>query len=100
MSLSFYTLASDVYITKKLKTFEGESVGRSVVSDSVRPRGLQPARLLCPWDSPDEHWSGLPCPPPTLQIMQAYLHKICSSATKYWDKTDNVQLSTSLFSIK
>ena len=23
----------------------------SVVSDSLRPRGLQPARLLCPWDS-------------------------------------------------
>ena len=35
MSLSFYTLASDVYITQKLKTFEGESVGRSVVSNSV-----------------------------------------------------------------
>ena len=26
---------------------------------------LQPARLLCPWDSPrQEYWSGLPCPPP------------------------------------
>ena len=24
----------------------------SVVSDSVRLYGLQPARLLCPWDSP------------------------------------------------
>ena len=23
---------------------------RSVVSDSLRPRGPQPARLLCPWD--------------------------------------------------
>ena len=23
----------------------------SVVSDSLRPRGLQPTRLLCPWDS-------------------------------------------------
>ena len=23
-----------------------------VVSDSLRPQGLQPARLLCPWDSP------------------------------------------------
>ena len=23
---------------------------RSVVSDSLRPHGLQPARLLCPWD--------------------------------------------------
>ena len=25
---------------------------RSVVSNSLQPRGLQPARLLCPWDSP------------------------------------------------
>ena len=27
-------------------------VSPSVVSDSLGPRGLQPARLLCPWDSP------------------------------------------------
>ena len=26
----------------------------SVVSDSLPPRGLQPARLLCPWNSPDK----------------------------------------------
>ena len=27
--------------------------------------GLQPARLLCPWEfSRQEYWSGLPCPPP------------------------------------
>ena len=38
---------------------------RSVVSDSVKPHGLQPARLLCPWGfSRQEYWSGLPCPPP------------------------------------
>ena len=24
----------------------------SVASDSLRPRGLEPTRLLCPWDSP------------------------------------------------
>ena len=53
----------------------------SVVSDSLRPYGQQPARLLCPWGfSRPESWSGLPCPllgdlpnsgkeprPPTLQ---------------------------------
>ena len=39
--------------------------GCSVVSDSVRPHGLQSARLLCPWGfSRQEYWSGLPCPPP------------------------------------
>ena len=27
----------------------------SVVSDSVRPHGLWPARLLCPWDSPGKN---------------------------------------------
>ena len=38
---------------------------RSVVSDSLRPHGLQPARLLCPWEfSRQEYWNGLPCPSP------------------------------------
>ena len=37
----------------------------SVISNSFRPHGLQPARLLCPWGfSRQEYWSGLPCPPP------------------------------------
>ena len=27
----------------------------SVVSDSLRPRGLHPTRLLCPWDSPGKN---------------------------------------------
>ena len=31
-----------------------------VVSDSLRPQGLQPARLLCPWDSPDKN-TGVCC---------------------------------------
>ena len=34
----------------------------SFVSNSLlQPYGLQPARLLCPWDSPG---NGLPYPPP------------------------------------
>ena len=32
----------------------------SVVSNSVRPYALQPARLLCPWDSPGKS-SGVGC---------------------------------------
>ena len=32
----------------------------SVVSDSVRPHGLQPTRLLCPWSSPGKN-TGLGC---------------------------------------
>ena len=40
-------------------------LSHSVVSDSLRPNGLQPARLLCPWVfSRQEYWSGLPCAPP------------------------------------
>ena len=33
---------------------------RSVVSDSSRPRGLQPTRLLCPWDFPGKS-TGVGC---------------------------------------
>ena len=37
----------------------------SVISDSLQSFGLQPARLLCPWDFfRQEYWSGLPFPPP------------------------------------
>ena len=32
----------------------------SVVSDSSRPHGLQPTRLLCPWDFPDKN-TGVGC---------------------------------------
>ena len=40
-------------------------LSRSVVSDALWPHRLQPTRLLCPWGCPrQEHWSGLPCPPP------------------------------------
>ena len=36
-----------------------------VMSNSLWPHGLQPARLLCPWGfSRQEYWSGLPCPAP------------------------------------
>ena len=33
---------------------------RSVVSDSSRPHGLQPTRLLCPWDFPGKS-TGVGC---------------------------------------
>ena len=33
---------------------ESESVSYSVLSDSFRPPGLQPTRLLCPWNSPSK----------------------------------------------
>ena len=36
------------------------SVSRSVVPDSLRPHGLWPARLLCPWESPGKS-TGVGC---------------------------------------
>ena len=35
-------------------------VSHSVVSDSLQPHVLQPARLLCPWDSPGKN-TGMGC---------------------------------------
>ena len=35
-------------------------LSRSVVSDSLRPHGLQPTRPLCPWDSPGKS-TGVGC---------------------------------------
>ena len=31
------------------------SVSHSVMSDTLRPHGLQPTRLLCPWDFPGKN---------------------------------------------
>ena len=39
---------------------EKSKSSRSVVSDSSRPHGLQPTRLLCPWDFPGKG-TGLGC---------------------------------------
>ena len=42
-----------------MKTYVSSNTGcvlcRSVVSDSAQPRGLRPARLLCPWASPGKN---------------------------------------------
>ena len=37
---------------KPIQKTQKVSVSCSVVSDSLRPQGLQANRLLCPWDSP------------------------------------------------
>ena len=41
-------------------TYKSESVSCSVVSDSLRPHGLLPARLLWPWDSSGKN-TGVGC---------------------------------------
>ena len=42
------------------KISERENVSCSVVSDSLQPHGLWPARLLCPWDFPGKN-TGVGC---------------------------------------
>ena len=41
-----------------------ESESHSVLSDSLQPHGLEPARVLCPWDSPGKNtvleWEAVP----------------------------------------
>ena len=45
-------LAGGFFSSEPLGSQGSPSVSRSVGADSLRPRGLQPTRLLCPWDSP------------------------------------------------
>ena len=57
--------ADSLPLTQPGKPYNHPVLSHSVVSDSLRPDGLQPARLLCPWGfSRQEYLSGLPCPPP------------------------------------
>ena len=56
-------------------------------SDLSRPHGLQPTRLLRPWDfSKQEYWSGVPLPSPFQHIMkQKYsCSGICIEMTSTW----------------
>ena len=59
------------------------------MSDSVRPYGLQPARILCPWGlSRQEYWSGLLCPPPgylpSPAIFQTQGSNLCLLHLLHW----------------
>ena len=56
-----------IYCLKRIpkQSTQCESISCSVVSDSLQPHGLKPARLLCPWAfCRQDYWSGLPCPTP------------------------------------
>ena len=41
------------------------------MSDSLRPHGLEPARLLCPWDSPGKNTEEGCCAPPPGDLPKA-----------------------------
>ena len=53
-------------------TCESESVSQSVVSHSLRPHGLQPARLLSPWDSAGKN-TGVGCH--SIQVLYHLSHQ-------------------------
>ena len=42
-------------------------VSAQFVSDFLQPRGLRPARFLCPWNSPGRNTSPGPCPHPGIE---------------------------------
>ena len=46
--------------SRDLCMFVWYMLSHSVVSDSLQTHGLQPARLLCPWDFPGKN-SGVSC---------------------------------------
>ena len=48
-------------------------LSRSVTSTSLRPHGLQPARPLCPWESPGKN-TGVGCLLPTNRLNLRLLH--------------------------
>ena len=56
---SFYNETSFVSLNDYSLSYAACQVA-SVVSDSVRPHGLQPTRFLCPWDSPGKN-TGVGC---------------------------------------
>ena len=47
-------------VMTKLDLIRSDQISRSVVSDSSRPHGLQPTRLLCPWNFPGKS-AGVGC---------------------------------------
>ena len=55
--MSIYNLRKPLVMTWKWRF---ETVSRSVMSNSLPPHGLKPARLLCPWDSPGKN-AGVGC---------------------------------------
>ena len=58
-------ISNHLYCSTELNISHHWVLSHSILSDSLQPHGLWPARLLCPWGvSRQEYWSGLSCPPP------------------------------------
>ena len=52
---SLHNKGSHYFVNKFICTLFYVCVSHSVVSESLRPHGWQPARLLCPWDFPGKN---------------------------------------------
>ena len=55
------------------------SVSRPVMSDSLRPHGLKPARLPCPWNPPGKN-TGVGC---HFLLKSRDLYRICLPSKSY-----------------
>ena len=57
LSGRFFTTVTtwEVLYLTHITPFESESMSHSVVNNSLQPHGLQPTRLLCPWDFPGKN---------------------------------------------
>ena len=60
--LHLFSWVEQKRLEKQKKKKKPESVSHTVVSDSLQPHRMYLTRLLCPWDSWQENWSGLPFP--------------------------------------
>ena len=63
----FYSLLTSVLLVSDSTRGGGNQnwmceLSCSVMSDSLQPYGLQPIRLLCPWDSPSKNTGGVAMP--------------------------------------
>ena len=77
-------------------------LNRSVVSHSVQPCGLWPARLLCPWDSPGKS-TGAGCHF-LLQVLTCYyqlscmvpvgIPRLCCEVSGFWQMGDGTHPSS------
>ena len=71
--------------------YVGVKWSHSVVSDSLWPQGLQPTRLLCPWDSPGKN-TGVGCPALLQRIFLTQRWNPCLLHLQLW-QADSLLLS-------
>ena len=78
------TFQKNWLLSRRQETYPEDEFARSfslsVVSDSMRPHGLQPAKILCPWNSPGKN-TGMGC----RSLLQELTLKSCLVPTFFLD---------------